>query len=85
MEVESARSPTKKISPITLACGASSGCPALSGICPSKATSFSLTTWRARNTSVPQSNSTHTNEKPCEEVERTRRTPVAPFMAVSIG
>ena len=35
--------------------------------------------------STPQSNSTHTNEKPCEDVERTRRTLVAPFTAVSMG
>jgi hypothetical protein len=35
--------------------------------------------------SVPQSNSTHTMLMPCEVEERTRRTPVAPFTAVSIG
>ncbi len=35
--------------------------------------------------SVPQSNSTHTTEKPEVELERTRRTSVAPFTAVSIG
>ena len=35
--------------------------------------------------SVPQSNSTQTMEMPCEVEERTRRTPVAPFTAVSTG
>ena len=35
--------------------------------------------------SVPQSNSTQTIENPGVEVERTRRTSVAPFNAVSIG
>ena len=35
--------------------------------------------------SVPQSNSTHTTENPVVEDERTRRTSVAPFTAVSIG
>ena len=35
--------------------------------------------------SIPQSNSTQTKEKPCEEDERTRRTLVAPFTAVSMG
>ena len=35
--------------------------------------------------SVPQSNSTQTMLIPCEVAERTRRTPVAPFTAVSIG
>ena len=32
-----------------------------------------------------QSNSTHTTEKPAVDEERTRRTPVAPFTAVSMG
>ena len=35
--------------------------------------------------SVPQSNSTHTTEKPLVDCERTRRTPVLPLTAVSIG
>ncbi len=45
----------------------------------------SVTIWRAWYTSVPQSNSTHTTEKPVVDVERTRRTPEAPFTAVSMG
>ncbi len=35
--------------------------------------------------SVPQSNSTQTTEKPVVDEERTRRTSVAPFTAVSTG
>jgi hypothetical protein len=35
--------------------------------------------------SVPQSNSTHTTEMPTAVADRTRRTPEAPFMALSIG
>ena len=35
--------------------------------------------------SVPQSNSTQTIEIPIPDAERTRRTPVAPFIAASIG
>jgi len=35
--------------------------------------------------SVPQSNSTHTNENPYDEFDLTLRTFVAPFTAVSIG
>src|SRR5688572_748876 len=34
---------------------------------------------------VPQSNSTQTMEMPTPDAERTRRTPVAPFTAVSMG
>ena len=40
---------------------------------------------RARRMSVPQSKSTHTMLIPCAELERTRRTPAAPFTAVSTG
>ena len=35
--------------------------------------------------SMPQSNSTQTNENPCDDDERTRRTLVAPLTAVSMG
>ena len=34
---------------------------------------------------MPQSNSTHTMEKPVVEEERTRLTPAAPFTDVSSG
>ena len=83
--VLSACKPIKNISPITLDCGARVGCPMPKGICVLTVISFSLTIWRALKISVPQSNSTHTNEKPCDEADLTRRTSVAPFMAVSIG
>ncbi len=47
--------------------------------------SFSATTWRSTKMSVPQSNSAQTIDSPMPEAERTRRTPLAPFMAASIG
>ena len=47
--------------------------------------SFSDTIWRAWYMSVPQSNSTQTMAMPVAAAERTRRTPGAPFKAVSIG
>lgn len=56
-----------------------------SGSVAATAWSFSETIWRARKMSVPQSNSTHTTAIPCAVEERTRRTPVAPLTAVSIG
>ena len=77
-------SPTKRISPITLDCGAICGMMP-SGSRPPMVDSFSLTIWRARYTSMPQSNSTHTKELPKLEPERTRLTFVAPFSAVSMG
>ena len=47
--------------------------------------SFSATVWRACAMSMPHSNSTHTTEIPTAVAERTRRTPPAPFKALSIG
>ena len=47
--------------------------------------SFSDTIWRAIRISVPQSNSTHTTAMPTAVAERTRRTPDAPLIALSIG
>src|SRR5688500_6058880 len=73
------------ISPITLEMGASTGAVTPVGSCDDSVCSFSATICRARKMSVPQSNSTHTTEIPCAVDERTRRTPVAPFTAVSIG
>src|SRR6056297_32474 len=55
------------------------------GICDETLISFSLTICRALKISVPHSNSTQTNENPCEETERTLRTSVAPFTEVSMG
>ena len=72
------------ISPITLDCGASTGVTS-SGSDSPRVTIFSDTIWRARKTSIPQSNSTQTKEYPYMEVERTRRTLVAPLTAVSTG
>ena len=66
-------------------CGPSTGALTPSGICSPTAASFSLTIWRARYISVPQSNSTQTTEKPWVDCDLTRRTPVLPFTAVSIG
>ena len=56
-----------------------------SGSEPAMVVIFSLTICRARNTSMPQSNSAHTKELPKLEPERTRLTFVAPLRAVSIG
>ena len=75
---------TNSISPMTLLWGARTGVIP-SGSCSVRVVSFSLTIWRARKTSIPQSNSTKTKLHPCKEVERTRRTLVAPLTAVSIG
>ena len=68
-----------------LLCGPMVGLPTPSGNWSPSVASFSETIWRSRYTSVPQSNSTHTTEKPVVDEERTRRTPVAPFTAVSMG
>jgi len=84
IEVLSACRPINSISPITLDCGANTGVTP-SGNAPVMVTIFSLTICRARNTSMPQSNSTHTNDEPCNDADRTLRTLVAPFTAVSIG
>ena len=52
---------------------------------PETSVSFSVTVWRARAMSCPQSNSTHTTATPTAVADRTRRTPAAPFSADSIG
>ena len=79
------RTPKNNTSPIMEEMGARTGCPTSGGSRLPTSCSFSLMICRARYTSVPQSNSIQTMEKPIEEAERTRRTPVAPFMTVSIG
>ena len=66
-------------------CGPSTGVFTPFGKSLSSVESFSETIWRALYISVPQSNSTQTIEKPLVEVERTRRTLVAPLRTVSIG
>ncbi len=85
MEVESAVRPIISISPKMEDCGPSVGLPTLAGNDSLTTASFSLTICRARYISVSQSNSTQTTENPFVEEERTRRTPVAPFTAVSTG
>ncbi len=77
-------SPRNMISPITLDCGASTGVTSAGSDSP-RETIFSETICRARKMSIPQSNSTQTNEYPYIEEERTRRTLVAPLTAVSTG
>ena len=65
--------------------GASTGRSTCGGSVPPTSASFSATTCRARKMSVPQSNSTQTTAMPSAVAERTRRTPDAPLMALSIG
>ncbi len=84
-DVESAVRPIIMISPRIDDCGPSVGVPTPGGRVPSRPAMRSETICRARYMSVPQSNSTHTAEKPVVEVERTRRTPVEPLTEVSIG
>ena len=85
MEVESLVRPTISISPRIDDCGPSVGAPTEEGSCDATAESFSPTVCRHLYTSESQSNSTHTIEKPVDDEDLTRRTPVAPLSAVSIG
>ena len=78
-------SPIMRISPITLDTGASSGAATPAGSELATLCSFSATICRARKMSVPHSNSTQTTEMPCAVDDRTRRMPVDPFTAVSMG
>ncbi len=73
------------ISPMTDEIGASTGAETPAGRPPATTCSFSATICRARKMSVPHSNSTQTTAIPWAVEERTRRTPVAPLTAVSIG
>jgi hypothetical protein len=65
--------------------GARIGRSACGGSTPLASDSFSETSCRAMKMSVPQSNSTHTDRNADRVADRTRRTPEAPFMALSIG
>ena len=85
MDVESAVMPTMRSSPRMEDCGPRVGLPTLSGSSSAAIAIFSDTICLARYMSMSQSNSTHTTENPVVEDERTLRTPVAPFTAVSIG
>ena len=74
-----------RISPMIDDTGASTGRSTCGGSAPLTSDSFSDTSWRAMKMSVPQSNSTQTTAMPTAVAERTRRTPEAPLMALSIG
>ncbi len=65
--------------------GASTGRSTWGGSTPLTSDSFSETSCRAMKMSVPQSNSTQTTAMPTAVAERTRRTPEAPLIALSIG
>ena len=83
IEVESAVRPMIIISPRIDDWGPITGSATFDG--SSTSARRSATVWRAMYISVDQSNSTLTTEKPVDDADRTRRTPVAPFMAVSTG
>ena len=78
-------SPIIMISPMIEDTGARTGDGVPVGSIDSTAWSFSDTSCRARKMSVSHSNSTQTTEMPRAVDDRTRRTPVAPFTAVSMG
>ena len=84
-DVLSAVRPTMSISPRIDERGPSTGVATPAGRASATVPRRSVTIWRAWYTSVSQSNSTHTTEKPVDDVERTRRTPEAPLTAVSMG
>ena len=73
------------ISPMIDDIGAITGGAISSGSVAATVASLSLTVWRARRTSAPQSKSTQTTAMPTAVDERTRRTPDAPFRAASSG
>ena len=74
-----------RISPMIDEIGASTGRSTCGGSVPPTSASFSATSCRAMKMSVPQSNSTQTTAMPTAVADRTRRTPEAPLMALSIG
>ena len=80
-----ASSATNMISPMIDESGASTGGPTLSGSVDATVASFSVTVWRARWTSAPQSKSTQMTATPTAVAERTRRTPDEPLRTASIG
>lgn len=73
------------ISPMIDDTGARTGIGTSGGRDACASWSFSETICRAPKTSKSPSNSTHTIAMPIPVDERTRRTPAAPFMALSIG
>ena len=85
-ECRSDSSSMNSISPMIDETGARNGgsTPSAAAI-PDTSVSFSVTIWRARWMSCPQSNSTQMTATPTAVAERTRRTPAAPLSADSIG
>ena len=79
------RHPIAHRKPIAEACGAMIGGSISGGRFPRTKPNFSATICRSVWMLVPQSNSTHTTEKPTAVADRTRRTRAAPFIAVSMG
>ena len=77
--------PTNRTSPMIDDTGARNGGSTPGGREPETRLSFSVTVWRARAMSWPQSNSTQTTATPTAVADRTRRTPAAPFSDDSIG
>ena len=76
--------PTSRISPMMEVTGPICGdTSADSALCASM--SFSLTSCRAVRIGTSQSNSTKTMEMPTPDTDRTRCTPVMPFITVSMG
>ena len=84
-EYLSLRIARNRTSPMADAWGAMIGGSTSGGRLPRTKPSFSATICRSARMSVPHSNSTHTTEKPTAVADRTRRTPEAPFIAVSMG
>src|SRR5712691_1154676 len=80
----SAVNPMSMTSPMMDEMGPSTGLT-VGGRLAATCCSFSVIICLAIYMSVDQSNSTYTSDSPIEEAERTRDTPVAPFMALSIG
>ena len=66
-------------------CGAITGCPTSAGRLEVSSGSFSDIVWRATRTSVSQSNSAQTMERPSVEVLLIRLIPLAPESDDSIG
>ena len=73
------------ISPMIEERGASTGGSTASGRLAATMLSFSVTVWRARYGSAPQSKSAQITAIPTAVAERIRRTPEEPLSADSIG
>ena len=78
-------SPSSMISPATLATGPSSGVCTFFGSISRARAIRSATSWRARKMSSPNPNSAQTIDNPEVELDRMRRRPGTPLIAVSSG